>query len=148
MAPPPSDEAQSRIEQERTALRREMDRLRLELALSQATISEACQQRDRAVAAMEKVTGCLVECQTQLQIAGEREEQQLKELNELRVLVDMHQDEAEVANQARAQVQELCDELREENERLRAELAEQAAPPEPQPERRVARPMALVNVAR
>ncbi|HUQ02434.1 MAG TPA: hypothetical protein VM261_08055 [Kofleriaceae bacterium] len=148
MAPPPSDEAQSRVEQERAATRHELERLRIELALSQARVSEACQQRDRAQAALEKVTGCLVECQGQLQVAGEREEQQLKELNELRVLVDAHQEETQAVTEASVQVQALCDELRAENDRLRAELAERDAAPEPKPERQVARPMALVNVAR
>jgi chromosome segregation ATPase len=141
MAPPPNQEP----DDERSAFRKELDRLRIQLALTAAEVSEAQQQRDRAVANMEKVTACLVECQVQLQTALEREEARLKEMNELRSLVDSHQEEVQVATEARRQTQELCDTLRDENERLRAELAGDV--PERQPEPQVVRPMRLVNVA-
>lgn len=142
MATPPTPEA----DDERVATRRDLERLRIQLAFASAQISEAQQQRDRALANLEKVTTCLVECQTQLQAAIERDDAQLVELNELRSLVDAHQEEVQVVTEARRQVQGLYEELREENARLRSEIV--SLTPEPQPEPQVVRPMALVNVAR
>ena len=128
--------------------RREIDKLRLKLELMSAKLGEAQLERDRAQSNLAKVTNCLAESQVQLHEAMSREAGILKELNELRALVDAHQEEVQVITEARRQVQGVCEELQQENERLRTEQTLAQRAPTPQPEPRVNPPIALVNVAR
>jgi chromosome segregation ATPase len=72
----------------------------------------------------------------------------MKELNELRTLVESHQDEIRVLSEARQAVQGAFEELRSENERLRREL-ERAHAPDPLPAEPSYKPARnLVNVPR
>lgn len=127
--------------------RREIEKLRLKLELATAHVGEAQLERDRAQSNLAKVTNCLAECQLQLHEAQSRDAAFLKELNELRALVDAHQEEVQVITEARRQVQGVCEELQRENERLRAEAKPPAAPASPA-EAQVKPAIALVNVAR
>lgn len=87
----------------------------------------------------------LAERDRQIEALLAREGVFMDEIGELRSLVDAQQDELLAVTEARRHVQGLCDELRQENERLRAVLRD--ATPEPEPEPPVARPMDLVNVS-
>jgi hypothetical protein len=101
-------------------------------------------ERERVRSDLSKLTRCLTETQERLNEVLIREGDLMSELGELRTLVDAQQEEILVCSEARQHVQGLCDELREENERLRAALRDAA--PELEAEPQVPRPIDLVNV--
>jgi DNA repair ATPase RecN len=102
-------------------------------------------ERERVRSDLSKLTRCLTETQERLNEVLLREGELMDELGELRTLVDAQQDEIHVVTEARRHVQGICEELRLENERLRAALRD--ATPEREAEPQVPRPMDLVNVA-
>jgi chromosome segregation ATPase len=102
-------------------------------------------ERERVRSDLGRLTRCLTDTQERLNDVMLREGEMMDEIGELRTLVDAQQDEIHVVTEARRHVQGLYEELRAENERLRAALRE--ATPEPEPEAQVPRPMDLVNVA-
>jgi len=102
-------------------------------------------ERERVRSDLSKLTRCLTDTQERLNEVMLREGELMDELGQLRTLVDAQQDEIHAVTEARRHVQGLYEELRAENERLRAGLQEDT--PEREPEAQVPRAMDLVNVA-
>lgn len=142
------EERASALFEDYIATRRELDKVRLQLEYSVAKVGEAQLERDRSQSNLAKVTNCLAECQISLSELRSRDAAYLTELNELRTLVDAHQEEVQVITEARRHVQGLCEELQRENERLQRE-GDQRHAQAPQPSERPNRPVRnLVNVPR